>query len=79
MLMGEWMYRHIFLTSTIVGFEWSVSCPGCFTSGANAPVNHWMGSWVSHRAGQDDNADDSNGEGIVSDGNLHLIQNKYTV
>jgi hypothetical protein len=36
--MREWMYRfHVFLTSALVGGEWSVSCPGHFILGERAP------------------------------------------
>jgi hypothetical protein len=40
---------HIFLTSTLVGGEWSASCPCCFT-----PGTHFIGGWVDPRAGLDD-------------------------
>jgi hypothetical protein len=29
--MREWIYRPVFLTSALVGGEWSASCPCCFT------------------------------------------------
>jgi hypothetical protein len=45
---------HIFLTSAIVGGEWSTSCPGRFTPGDRAPGNHWRGGWVDLRAGLDE-------------------------
>lgn len=35
-----------FLTLALDGREWSVSCPGCFTSGARAPGTHRIGGWV---------------------------------
>jgi hypothetical protein len=44
---------HIFLTSTLVGGEWSASRPGHFTPGENASGTHWIGGWVDHRAGLD--------------------------
>jgi hypothetical protein len=45
--MGEWIYRsHIFLTSALVGGEWSASRPCRFT--------HWLGGWVKPRASRDD-------------------------
>jgi hypothetical protein len=40
---------HIFLTSALVGGEWSTSRPGRFTSGT-----HWIGGWVDLSAGLDD-------------------------
>jgi hypothetical protein len=42
--MGEWMYKSTFLTSVLVGGEWSAS-PSCrFT-----PGTHWIGGWVGPR------------------------------
>jgi hypothetical protein len=41
---------HVFLTSALVGGEWSASRPGRFTP----PRIHWIGSWVDLRAGLDD-------------------------
>jgi hypothetical protein len=44
------MYRSpFFLTSALVGDEWSASRPGRFTAGT-----HWIGGWVDPRAGLDD-------------------------
>jgi hypothetical protein len=40
------MYRSTFLTSALVGGEWSASRPDRFT--------HWIGGWVGPRAGLDD-------------------------
>jgi hypothetical protein len=34
---------HIFLTSALVGGEWSASRPGRFTSEERAPGTHWVG------------------------------------
>jgi hypothetical protein len=45
---------HIFLTSALVGGEWSASRLGRFTSGDRAPGTHWIGGWVDPRAGLDD-------------------------
>jgi hypothetical protein len=46
---------HIFLTSALVGGEWSASRPGRFTPGVSlAPGAHWIGGWVDLRAGLDD-------------------------
>jgi hypothetical protein len=48
--MVEWMYKYtFFLTSALVGGEWSTSRPGRFT-----PGTHWIGGWVDPRAGLDD-------------------------
>jgi hypothetical protein len=46
---GEW----IFLTSALVGGEWSASRNGRFTAGERAPGTHWIGSWLEPRAGMD--------------------------
>jgi hypothetical protein len=43
------VYIHIFLTSALVGGEWSASRPARFT-----PGTHWIGGWVGPRAGLDD-------------------------
>jgi hypothetical protein len=43
-----------FLTSALVGGEWSASSPGRFTPGERASGTHWIGSWVGLRAGLDD-------------------------
>jgi hypothetical protein len=43
-----------FLTLALVGDEWSVSRPGCFTPGERAPGTHWIGGWVDLRASLDD-------------------------
>jgi hypothetical protein len=39
---------HVFLTSTLVGGEWSDSRPSRFN-----PGTHWIGGWVGPRAGLD--------------------------
>jgi hypothetical protein len=44
---------HIFLTSALVGGEWSTSRPGHFTPGERAPGTHWIGGWVDLIAGLD--------------------------
>jgi hypothetical protein len=41
---------HIFLTSALVGGEWSASRPDGFTHGERAPGTHWTGGWVDPRA-----------------------------
>jgi hypothetical protein len=50
---GMDVYIHIFLTSALVGGEWSTSCPGRFIPGERAPGAHWIGGWVDLRAGLD--------------------------
>jgi hypothetical protein len=50
--MGEWI--HIFLSSALVGGEWSASRSGCFTPCGRAVVTQWIEGWVDHRAGLDD-------------------------
>jgi hypothetical protein len=45
---------HIFLTSALVGGEWSASRLGRFTPEESAPGNHRIGGWVDPRAGLDD-------------------------
>jgi hypothetical protein len=37
---GEWMYRSSFLTTALVGGEWSASCPCHFTTEERAPGTH---------------------------------------
>jgi hypothetical protein len=37
---------HVFLTSALVGGEWSASHPGRFTPRERAPRTHWIGGWV---------------------------------
>jgi hypothetical protein len=49
------MYRStFFLTSALVGGEWSVSRPDRFTPGERAPSTHCIQGWVDPRAGLDD-------------------------
>jgi hypothetical protein len=45
---------HIFLTSALVGGEWSVSRPRRFTPRERAPGTHWLGGWMDPRASLDD-------------------------
>jgi hypothetical protein len=37
---------HVFLTSAVVGGEWSASHPGRFIPGERAPGTHWIGGWA---------------------------------
>jgi hypothetical protein len=46
---GVDVYIHVFLTSAVVGGEWSASLPGRLT-----PGTHWIGGSVGPRAGLDD-------------------------
>jgi hypothetical protein len=48
------VYIHVFLTSALVGGDWSDSRPGRFTRGERAPGTHCIGGWVDPRAGLDD-------------------------
>jgi hypothetical protein len=41
----------VFLTSALVGGNWSASRPGRFTPGGRASETHWIGGWVDPRAG----------------------------
>jgi hypothetical protein len=52
--VGVDVYIHIFLTSALVGGDWSTSRPGRFFPGERAPGTHWIGGWVDLRAGLDD-------------------------
>jgi len=51
---GEWRYSSIYsLTSVLGGGERSDLRPGHFTPKERAPATHWIGGWVSPRAGLD--------------------------
>jgi hypothetical protein len=41
----------VFLSSAVVGDEWSASGPGSFTTGKRASGTHWIGGWVGPRTG----------------------------
>jgi hypothetical protein len=45
---------YIFLTSALVGGEWSASHLGRFTPGKTDPGTHCIGGWVDKIAGLDD-------------------------
>jgi hypothetical protein len=45
---------YIFLTSTLVGSEWSASCSGRYIPGRNTPGIHWIGGWMGLRTSLDD-------------------------
>jgi hypothetical protein len=51
---GVDVQTHVFLTSAIVGGEWSPSYPDRFNPGETAPGTHWIGGWVGPRVGVDD-------------------------
>jgi hypothetical protein len=51
---GADAYIRIFLTSALVGDEWSVSRPGRFTPGERGLVAHWIGGSVGSKANLDD-------------------------
>jgi hypothetical protein len=51
---GVDVYTQVFLTSELVGGEWSASRPGRFTPGERAPRTHLIGGWMDPRAGLDD-------------------------
>jgi hypothetical protein len=51
---GVDIWIHIFLTSALVGGEWSYSNPSRFTTGERAPGTQWIGGWVVPSAGLDD-------------------------
>jgi hypothetical protein len=39
---GVEVWIHVFLTSAVVGGEWSALGRDCFTAGERAPVTHWV-------------------------------------
>jgi hypothetical protein len=43
----------VFLTSALVGGEWTASRPGRFTPGERAPGTHFIGDWVGPRTSLD--------------------------
>jgi hypothetical protein len=45
---------HVFLTSALVGGEWSASRPCRFTPGERALGTNYKGGWVGPRTGLDD-------------------------
>jgi hypothetical protein len=45
---------HVFLTSALVGGEWSASRPDRYNPGRKAPGTHWIGGWVDLTVGLDD-------------------------
>jgi hypothetical protein len=51
--VGVDVYIHIFLTSALVGGDWSTSRPSRFTPRGGAPGTHSIGEWVDLSAGLD--------------------------
>jgi hypothetical protein len=51
--MGD-VVIHVFLTSELVGGEWSASHTCHFTPGRRAPGIHWIGGWLDPRDGLED-------------------------
>jgi hypothetical protein len=47
---GVDVQTHVFLTSALVGGEWSASRPDRFIPWKISPGTHWIGGWVSPRA-----------------------------
>jgi hypothetical protein len=45
---------HVFLTSELVGGQWSASRSGRFNPGERAPGTHWIGGWVGPTTGLND-------------------------
>jgi hypothetical protein len=50
---GVDVWAHVFLSSALVGGEWSTSRPGRFTPGERPLCTHWVRVWVDPRAGLD--------------------------
>jgi hypothetical protein len=51
---GVDVYIHVFLTSALIGGEWSASRPGRFTPREKAPGTRWMGDRVGSSTCLDD-------------------------
>jgi hypothetical protein len=51
---GVDVQTHVFLTSPLVGSEWSLHAPAALPPGKEPPATHWIGGWVDPRAGLDD-------------------------
>jgi hypothetical protein len=50
---GVHVQTHIFLTSALVGGEWSALRPSRFTPGERTFGTHWIGGWVDPTASMD--------------------------
>jgi hypothetical protein len=51
---GVDVYIHTYMTSALVGGEWSASRPGHFIPGERAPGSHWIGGCVDPRVSMED-------------------------
>jgi hypothetical protein len=51
---GVDVWIRLFLTSALVGGEWSASPSGSFTPGERAPCTHWIGGWLDPGTDLDD-------------------------
>jgi hypothetical protein len=51
---GVDIHIYVFLTSALVGGEWSASHPDRFTPGERAPATHWIGGWEDLRVDLED-------------------------
>jgi hypothetical protein len=51
---GVDVWAHVFLTSVLVGGEWSASRHGRFNPGETAPSTHLIRGWMGPRADLDD-------------------------
>ena len=52
--MNVYEQNHAFLTSELVGGEWSASCSSRFTPGEGAFGAHWTEVWAAPKAGMED-------------------------
>jgi hypothetical protein len=43
---GTDVYANVFLTSAVVGCEWSTLFPSCPTPGERVPGAHWTEGWM---------------------------------
>jgi hypothetical protein len=51
---GVDVWIHVFLTSAVIGDEWSASHPDRFVPGERVPGTNRIGGWVDPRTGMDD-------------------------
>jgi hypothetical protein len=78
---GVDVYSHVFLTSAVVGGEWSASRLCRFTPGVRAPGAHWVGGWVDPRDSLDDLEKENSCPYRDSNSNLSVVQpvaSRYT-